>query len=294
MIHVIKQKLDESAASVGLAKYNKSKFLGAKEWVQAGIGNDGRWITGIDENAIAINSIRDIDLKTKRKEEIKELRKELEDLTGYDLSARSPFWDEFYFNVVGQLNMANLIDRIKYHVLVSNNFVALTLSDIDDPEYYNAKFYLSNLEQETDEKTSKKRTKDEAVAKLFQLYDSLLKLKLVAKYLLGSIIADGMRTEDIYNELSDFIEQDKKGENFRRFTEAIVKLTEELAVAGLVEDACKDYFGIIRYRNGLYQRGNITYGKTKEEVIKFLSNQENAGEYISVKEELEEKRKFGS
>ena len=293
MIHIINQKLDESAASVGLAKYNKSKFPGSVEWVQAGIGQDGRWVTGLDENSIEINSIRNKEDKEKEKARVKQIREELEDLTGFDLTAKSNYWDTFYFDINGQLNTANAIDRIKYHVILSNKFAAPTPFDIDNPDYFNAKFYLSNPEMEVEEKISKKRTKDETIANLFALYDNKIRLKLVGKYLLSHEISDGSSADTIYNKLSDFIEEDKKGENLRKFASAITKTNEELSVAGLVEDACKDYFGIIRYREGLYQRGNVTYGRNKEDILNFFSNLENANEYISVKEELEEKRKYG-
>lgn len=293
MIYFLKQKLDEAAAAVGLAKYNKSKFLGTREWVQLGIGQDGRYITGIDENSIEINSIRDLELKEEKKKKVSELRKELENLTGHDLSAKSSFWDEFFFEVSDQLNTANLIDIIKYNILIANNFAALSLQDIDDLNYHNAKFYLANLDAEHEDKVSKKRLKDEATSSLFKLYDNAFKLKLVGKSLLGGIYDDSMTKDNIYNELSDYLDSDKKGENLRKFNDTISKSNEELMVHSLVEDACKDHFGIIRFRNGLYQRGNITYGKTKDEVIKFLANLENANEYVSVKDELDEKKKYG-
>jgi hypothetical protein len=50
---------------------------------------------------------------------------------------------------------------------------------------------------------------------------------------------------------------------------------------------------VIRIREGYFQRGNATYGKTMKDVLKFLSSPENANEFASVKEEVEEKRALG-
>ena len=87
----VKQTPDQSAQSIGLDKYGRSKFPTVFEIMQPGRTPDGRWVTGLDENALSINRINDPLLRQQRKEEILEMRLELERLTNLDLSATSKF-----------------------------------------------------------------------------------------------------------------------------------------------------------------------------------------------------------
>lgn len=289
----VKQAPDSSAEAVGLNKYNKSKFPGVFEMLQPARTPDGRWITGLDEDAVSIKSIKDPVLREERREEVREMRLELERLTGFDLSGTSSYWGTYYLKIGEKkaLNFDNPIDRIAYYILLSNRYAAPELEAKGNPDYAQAKFYIHRDETEDSSKVLKSRERDKAIADLFALYDNEPKLKLIGKYVLGSKIKDSMKKDTAYKALREAIETDKEGNIVRKFAEATSKTIEELQYKLIIDEAIAKH--VIRYREGYYQRGNATYGKSLKDAIKFLSSPEHADEFASIKEEVEEKRMFG-
>jgi hypothetical protein len=289
----IKQSADLSAQTLGLDKYNRSKFPGTFEVMQPGRTPDGRWVTGIDENAVTITSISDPVLRAQRAEEVKEIREELQRLTGLDLAGTSEYWNTYYIKIVDKLalNFDNPADRIKYYILLSNNYAAPELDAKANPEFINSKYYMHRSENEEGVKAVKSRERDKAVADLYAMYDNKPKLTLIGKYILASKVKDSMSQDGIYNLLRDSLSTDKDGSIVRKFNEATSKTVEELQYKLIVDEAVARH--VIRIREGYYQRGNATYGKTMKDVLKFLSSPENANEFASIKEEVEEKRTLG-
>ncbi len=286
----IKQVPDLGAQMLGLDKYDKSKFPGTFEIMQCGRGADGRWVTGLDEFALSIKAIKDPELRKKRQDEVKEIREDLERLTGHDLSGNSDFWLTFYVKIVDKLglNLDIPMDRVRYYVLLSNKFSAPELEAKIDPDYINTKFYMHRSESEEGQKAVKSRERDKAISDLFLMYDNEFKLKLIGRYILGTKVKDVMQKDTVYNLLRDAITTDKEGTVVRKFAEATAKTIEELQYKLIIDEAVQRH--VIRIREGYYQRGNATYGKSMKDVIKFLSSAENANEFSSVKEEVEEKR----
>ena len=289
----VKQSPDLGAQMLGLDKYDKSKFPGTFEIMQCGRGADNRWVTGLDENALSIKRIQDPELRAKMSEEKKVLREELERLTGHDLSANSDYWLNFYIKVVDKLalNFDIPMDRVRYYVLLANNFSAPELEAKIDPEYINTKFYMHRSDSEDSQKVVKSRERDKAVSDLFNMYDHPSKLKLIGRFILGTKVKESMSTDSVYNLLRDALANDKEGTIVRKFAEATSKTIEELSYKLVVDEAIQRH--VIRIREGYYQRGNATYGKTMKDVLKFLSSPENANEFQSIKEEVEEKRSLG-
>lgn len=289
----IKQTPDLGAQMLGLDKYNRSKFPSTFEIMQCGRGADGRWVTGLDEDALAIMRIPDQELREKMRQEKKELRIELERLTGHNLGAKSDFWLTFYIKIVDKLalNFDIPMDRVRYYVLLANNFSAPELEAKVDPEYINTKFYMHRSDSEDSQKSVKSRERDKAVADLFHLYDNPSKLKLIGRFILGTKVKESMSSDSVYNLLRDSLSADKEGTIVRKFAEATSKTIEELSYKLIVDEAIQRH--VIRIREGYYQRGNATYGKTMKDVLKFLSSPENANEFQSIKEEVEEKRSLG-
>lgn len=289
----IKQSPDLSAEMLGLGKYNRSKFPGTFEVVQPGRTPDNRWVTGIDENAVSIKSINDPVLREQRQEEIKEIREELERLTGLDLRGTSEYWNTYYIRIGDKLalNFDNPADRIKYYILLSNNYAAPELEAKDNPDFMHTKFHMHRAENEEGQKAVKSRERDKAVADLYAMYDNKAKLILIGKYILSSKVKESMTQDAVYNLLRDNLANDKDGSIVRKFNEATSKTIEELQFKLIVDEALARH--VLRIRDGYYQRGNATYGKTIKDVVKFLSSPENANEFASIKEEVEEKRVLG-
>jgi hypothetical protein len=289
----VKQTPDLSAQMLGLDKYNRSKFPGTFEVLQAGRTSDGRWITGIDEDSVSVKRISDPVLRQERYEEIRAIRQDLERLTGHDLSGLSEFWDTFYINIVDKLglNFDSPLDRFKYYMLIANNYAAPELESINNPDFSGTKFYIHRADTEDSNTSIKSRERDKAISELFNMYENKNKLVLIGKYILGAKIKDEMSKDGIYNLLRSSLENDKEGVVVRRFVDATTKTIEELQYKLIIDEAIAKH--VIRIREGYYQRGNATYGKTMKDVVKFLSSPENANEFASIKEEVEEKRSLG-
>jgi len=289
----VKQTPDQSASSIGLDKYQKSKFPGTFEIVQPGKTPDGRWVTGLDENSVRINRITDPVLRAERTEEVLHMREELERLTGLDLSATSKYWETYFIKITDKLalNFDNPHDRVKYYILLANDYAAPELEARNNPDFVNTKFYVHRTETEESQKAVKGKERDRAIHDLYSMKDNKNKLTLIGKFVIGQKIKETMSEDAIYNKLREELIGDKDGSITRKFNEATSKTIEELQYKLVVDEAVSKH--VIRIREGYYQRGNATYGKTMKDVIKHLSSPENANEFASIKEELEEKRSLG-
>ncbi len=293
MLVEIKQTPDLSAQMLGLDKHGRSKFPNTFEVLQPAKTPDGRWVTGLDEDAVSIKRIKDPVLRDKLSEEKKELRLELERLTGHDLTGTSKYWETYFIKIVEKLalNFDNPHDKVKYYVLLANNYAAPELEAKANPDYIHSKFYMHRAENEEEQRSLASRERDKAVADLFNLYMNVPKMKLIGKYLLGTKVKESMSADAVYNLIRNELANDKEGTATRKFNEATSKTIEELTYKLIIDEAVAKH--VIRIREGYYQRGNATYGKTMKEVIKFLSSPENANEFMSIKEEVEEKRALG-
>jgi hypothetical protein len=289
----VKQTPDQSAQSIGLDKYNRSKFPLTFEIMQPGRTSDGRWVTGLDENALSVKRIVDPVLRAERMEEIKSIREELENITNLDLSANSKYWDTYYIKVVDKLGLNFDLpqDRIKYYVLIANDYAAPELEARNNPDLINTKFYVHRTDTEEGAKAIKAKERDKAIFELYSMRDNKNKLVLLGKYIFGTKVKDAMSSDAVYNILRDGLTNDKEGTILRKFNDATTKTVEELQYKLVVDEAVAKH--VVRIREGYYQRGNATYGKTMKDVIKFLSSPENANEFASIKEELDEKRALG-
>lgn len=290
----VKQTPDQSAQSIGLDKYQRSKFPTVFEIMQPGKTAAGRWITGLDEDAVSVNTIADPILRQQRKEEILETREELQRLTGLDLSATSKYWETYLIKIVDKLGLNFDLpqDRIKYYVLLANDYAAPELDARNNPDLINTKFYVHRTETEESSKAIKSKERDKAIHDLYAMKDNKNKLVLIGKFVYnGNKVKESMSPDAIYNILRDGLTNDKEGTIIRKFNEATSKTIEELQYKLVIDEAIIKH--VIRVRENYYQRGNATYGKTMKDVIKFLSSPENANEFASIKEELEEKRAFG-
>lgn len=286
----IKQFPDHTASAIGLEKHNRSKLPGTFDLLFPSRGVDNRWLTGIDEDALSINSIQDPETKQRIKEDVRKRREDLEKLTNLDLSATNHDYWKTYKILLNQttetLNFSNPFDKLKYYVLIANNFAAPDMASMNSPQYMYTKYYISRKEEESKTRVVSRKTKDEARAKLLEISKDEDKLVLIAKYLLGSRkVKKGMDANIVYEDVSAFLDDPKEKRNVSLFLEATKKTVEELQYKLTVDEALRT--GIIKIREGYYQRGNATYGKSIQDAIDYLSSVENSGEFASLKDEVE-------
>lgn len=285
---VIKQIPDELSTLTGLNKYNRSKMPKTGDFFHVAFEN-GRAITGIDEDGFDVRRIIDEEEREKEHKRKLKLRETLERLTGKDLSATSPFWETFGVAISSDsdliLNRANPLDVVRYHMLVANGYVAPDKEAASLPEYRNAKYYCFVEKVANDEEVSTQMYRDKARSELLKLSENLDKMVLIGQYLEGDKYKQGMQPKTLYKMLSDFINDVKEPDNIKRFMKAVSTKVDELQFKIVVDRAIKKK--IIRYRDGYYQRGNVTFGKTPSDVYENLKKPEFANELFSLQKELE-------
>ena len=285
---IIKQKPDEYAIAVGLSKYNKSKLPQCIDRLQV-IEFNGRFITGIDENSYDIMRIYDDVARNEKQEEIKKLREYLEKAINKDLSATSDFWKTFTISISSDsdlvLNKTNPYDVIRFYALIANRYAAPSKREVSNPEFLNCKYYAFFEDVEKNEEVTLRKKRDKARGKLLDISEDKNLMILYGQYLEGFKYRKELKTDTLYEMLANYIDS-KDLKNAERFLKAIEKPLSEIQFKVNIDRAIKKK--VVKYRDGYYQRGNVTLGKSIDDVYKNLSDPEFAMEYHSIKEELEE------
>lgn len=285
---LIKQLVDDYNDSLGLSKYNRSRMPKCVERLVAAPNRDGRFITGIDEQSLEIHTIQNSEARLEKEKEVKALRESLERQTGYDLSATSDFWTTFSVDISSDadltLNKSNPKDVIRYHLLIANNYVAPSKEEAGHPRYANAKYFAFTTEVENQDRVSTRKLKDKAKAALTKIEKKPETMALIGQYLEGNKYSNKLEPDVLYMMLSDFIEADKKGENVNKFLSVIEKDIVELQFKVTIDKAIRSK--IIKFRDKYYQRGQVTLGKTVDEVYNTLQSPEFAAEFESIANEL--------
>lgn len=285
----IKQIPDEYAEATGLAAYNRSRMPRCVDKLSPALNTDGRYITGIDEESLAINMLPDQVVKANKKEEIRTLRLSLEAQTGLDLSGTSPFWSNYSVELKSDSEMVllqtNPHDVIKYSVLISNNYVAPSKEEAGNPKYKDSKYFAFYTESAQKDKVTNRKIRDKARAELLKIADKKDTMLLLGQYLEGSKYVKSLDTDTLYDMLSDFIE--KSASNVEKFNRAVALDRSDLQFRITVDRAIKRK--IIQMNNKIFQHGQVSLGSTVDEVINTLKTPEFASEFLFIKEELGDK-----
>lgn len=284
----IRQIPDEVASLTGLDKHNRSKMPGTMDFLQAGVSPDGRYITGFDEYGYDLALLKDKELAKEVSAERKELRESLEKALSKDLSGTSKFWETFGVQVFSDqeltLNKVNPLDVVRYHVLIANGYAAPSKDKASFPEFLQAKYYCFVEERAESEDVSTQKKRDQARSELYKLSDNYDLSLLIGQHLIGDKFKKGMKPDTIYTMLSDFINS-KESDNINKFLKATKATVEDLQYKVTIDRAIKRK--IIGFREGYYQRGQVTLGKTINDVYASLKKPEFATEFLSIKDEVE-------
>ncbi len=269
----------------------------------------GAYRTGLDPDALYIKRLKDRDPESGKAEadRVAALRKELEDVTGLDLSPRSEFYTQIFNDRIDMKvqtvrlkegdNVFDLtvpMEAITYAWLRVHPLVAASYQAYERGEYpANTQFYVNDTNVEEELQYKKRTLINKAIIELDAM--SLDKRKKVAR-LLGLPVTDNSKEIFVYNLLDAFIKEveiksgDFKGSNpidlFNRFN----KMDEVLLTAkDLVEQAIRH--SIYRITKG----GRITEGKTeiaksKEELVDFIMDKKNQDDLFALQEKLKMKK----
>jgi hypothetical protein len=176
---------------------------------------NGKYATGLDENAKYILRIEDLAMRKLEQEKVRALREKLEQATGIDLSPTSQ-----YYNYVSRQpgvhvepvrledgdNIFNLDDpwqHITYLWLSADPRVASSLAAYERGEYpHDTQYYVNDEDVENAVQYKKKKTANDAIIK-FDSW-SLEKRRKVAR-LLDLPVSENTREEVVYNLVDNFL-----------------------------------------------------------------------------------------
>lgn len=271
---------------------------------------DGKYRTGLDPEASYIRRIAD---PTERELEIKrvtELRKKLESALGdIDLSPRSKFWnyglststdDQMHVQPVKLLDGDNYFDLsipfqelafawLRVHPTIASSYQAWERGDYPADTQY----YVVNDDIENAIVFKKKQLINKAIVKFDSM--SIEKKRKVAR-LLGLPVTEDTKEEVVYNQVDNMLKQSefKSGafqglnpvEVFNRFADMKENL---LHIKDLVKQAISH--SIYRVKpNGKIYEGEFEVAKDEEDLIKFLADEDNQDELLTLEGKLKTKK----
>jgi hypothetical protein len=285
---LIKQLPDDYADAMGLSKYNRSRMPGTFDRFSAGINEDGRYATNLDEESITV--------APEKKEEIKALRESLAKKINRDISGTSDFWKEFtvliYSDKPKIFNTEIPQDIISYNMLVANKYIAPSKEAAETPEYKDSQYYAYTEEGEVSEEVNNRKLRDRAVVELLNISENKEKMLLYGQYLEGLKYSDKLKENDLYKLLRAYIE-DKNIKNTVNFLSALKEPIEKLQVKAIIDRSIKQHL-ITRSNAGkkaqVYQYGKVTLGTSLEEVYQNLCLPDFAPELLSLKNIIETKQ----
>jgi len=271
---------------------------------------DGKYRTGLDPDATYIKRIQDTTERELEIERVTALRARLESEIGdIDLGPRSKFWnyglslspdDQTHVQAVKLLDgdnyfdLSNAFQEIAFSWLRVHPTIASSYQAWERGEYpADTQFYVVDDEIENAVIFKKKQLINKAIVK----FDSMTpdKKRKVAR-LLGLPVSEDSKEEVVYNLVDNVLKQTefKNGkysglnpvEVFNRFADMKESL---LHIKDLVKQAVAH--SIYRIKpNGKVYEGEFEIAKDEEDLIKFLTDDDNQDELLTLEGKLKTKK----
>jgi hypothetical protein len=271
---------------------------------------DGKYRTGLDPDATYIKRIQDPTEKELEIERVTKLKEKLENEIGdIDLGPRSKFWnyglslspdDQTHVQAVKLLDgdnyfdLSNAFQEIAFSWLRVHPTIASSYQAWERGEYpADTQFYVVDDEIENAVIFKKKQLINKAIVK----FDSMTpeKKRKVAR-LLGLPVSEDSKEEVVYNLVDNVLKQTefKNGkysglspvEVFNRFADMKESL---LHIKDLVKQAVAH--SVYRIKpNGKVYEGEYEIAKDEEELIKFLADDDNQDELLTLEGKLKTKK----
>jgi hypothetical protein len=271
---------------------------------------DGKYRTGLDPDATYIKRIQDPTEKELEIERVTALRAKLEaEIGDIDLGPRSKFWnyglslspdDQTHVQAVKLLDgdnyfdLSNAFQEIAFSWLRVHPTIASSYQAWERGEYpADTQFYVVDDEIENAVIFKKKQLINKAIVK----FDSMTpeKKRKVAR-LLGLPVSEDSKEEVVYNLVDNVLKQTefKNGkysglspvEVFNRFADMKESL---LHIKDLVKQAVAH--SVYRIKpNGKVYEGEYEVAKDEEDLIKFLADDDNQDELLTLEGKLKTKK----
>ena len=271
---------------------------------------DGQYRTGLDASAAYIRRIQDPTERELETERVTELREKLElALGGIDLGPRSSFWnyglstsagDTSHVQPVKLLDGDNYFDftnpmqEVAFAWLRVHPTIASSYQAWERGEYpADIQFYVVDDEIENAVVFKKKQLINKAIIKFDSM--SIEKKKKVAR-LLGLPVTEETKEEMVYNQVDNLLKQTefKNGkyaglnpiEVFNRYADMKENLLH-------IKDLVKQAIAHSVYRskpNGKVYEGEYEIAKDEEDLVKFLADEDNQDELLTLEGKLKSKK----
>ena len=271
---------------------------------------DGQYRTGLDPNAGYIRRIQDPTEKELEIERVTNLKEKLQTALGdVDLGPRAKFWnyglstgvnDSLHVQPVKLLDGDNYYDLtmpmqelayawLRVHPTIASSYQAWERGEFPA----DTQFYVVNDDIENALVYKKKQLINKAIIK----FDAMTpeKKKKVAR-LLGLPVTDDTKEEVVYNRVDTMLKQTEvqsgnfKGLNpvevFTRFANMKENL---LHIKDLVKQAIQHSIYRVKPSGTIYE-GEYEIAKEEEELIKFLANEDNQDELLTLEGKLKTKK----
>lgn len=271
---------------------------------------DGKYRTGLDPDASYIKRIADPTERELEIERVTALKTKLEAALGdIDLGPRSKFWnyglststdDQMHVQPVKLLDGDNYFDlsipfqELAFSWLRVHPTIASSYQAWERGEYpADTQFYIVDDEIENAVIFKKKQLINKAIVKFDGM--SYEKKRKVAR-LLGLPVTDDTKEEVVYNQVDNILKQSefKSGsfqglnpvEVFNRFADMKEHL---LHIKDLVKQALSH--SIYRMKpNGKIYEGEFEVAKDEEDLIRFLADDDNQDELLTLEQKLKTKK----
>jgi hypothetical protein len=271
---------------------------------------DGQYRTGLDVNAAYIRRIADKVERELEIERVSELRARLEAQLGdIDLGPRSNFWnyglststdDTLHVQAVKLMDGDNFFDfsnpsqELAFAWLRVHPTIASSYQAWERGEYpADIQFYVADDEIENAVLFKKKQLINKAIIKFDQM--SIEKKRKVAR-LLGLPVSEDTKEESVYNQVDNLLKQTefKNGkyaglnpvEVFGRYADMKENL---LHIKDLVKQAITH--SVYRLKpNGKVYEGEFEIAKDEDDLVKFLADEDNQDELLTLEGKLKSKK----
>lgn len=271
---------------------------------------DGRYRTGLDEDAAYIKRIQDPTERQIEIKRVKELRSRLQDALGdIDLGPRSKFWnyalsksqdDQAHVHPAKLLDGDNIYDlsvpmqEITFSWLRVHPTIASSYQAWVNGEYpAETQFYVADDEIENTLAFKKKKSINKAIIK----FDSMSpqKQRKVAR-LLGLPISDDTKEEFVYNQVDTLLKQVEfkegtfKGlstvEVFERFADMKENL---LHIKDLVKQAISHSVYRVKPSGKVYE-GEYEVAADEDELVRYLADEDNQEDLLVLEKKVKSKK----
>jgi hypothetical protein len=267
---------------------------------------NGKYRTGLDEDAKYIQKMEDMHEREAEKQRIRKLREQLEEKLGVSLAP-----DSDYYNYTSKrpgihvqpvrlvdgdniFNLDNAVEAVTYYWLKNDPRIASSLAAYERGEYpSDTQYYVNDEDVENTLVYKKKKNANDAVIK-FDSW-SLEKRKKVAR-LMDLPVDDNTREEIVYNLVDNVLKQNQiqngvhKGRDPIAVFSFYANLQEDvLSVKDLVEQAFKHHIYKEKKGGRIYE-GELEVYKDKEELIEHLLNDDNQVDLLELEKKLKLKK----